>query len=91
MGEPQCGKIDEVPLPLVVNGKEATYGRFPWQAALYIFHANDWTFWCGGSLVSHSLILTGKLLCFPLYIFLTGLQNLFNFNVFHSGTLCLAD
>ncbi|XP_049947696.1 limulus clotting factor C-like [Schistocerca serialis cubense] len=46
-------------VPLVVYGREAPYGHPPWQVALYLLHDGIWTFWCGGSLISSQVVLTG--------------------------------
>jgi secreted trypsin-like serine protease len=55
----ECGRIHEEVIPLVVNGQEAKYGVWPWQAGLFILKAGNWTFWCGGSLISEYAVLTG--------------------------------
>lgn len=56
---PECGKLDEEVTPLVINGQEANYGAWPWQAGLFTLRAGNWTFWCGGSLVSEYAVVTG--------------------------------
>jgi secreted trypsin-like serine protease len=54
-----CGKIGEEVIPLIVNGQEAKYGVWPWQAGLFILQGGNWTFWCAGSLVNEYAVLTG--------------------------------
>lgn len=56
--KPDCGKLDKV-IPLIVNGW-TTKEPFPWQVTLFVMHKGDWAFWCGGSLISEAVVLTGK-------------------------------
>lgn len=55
----ECGKIDEEPVALVVHGWNAKPGQWPWYAPLYCFEDGNWTFWCGSTLISESVVLTG--------------------------------
>ncbi|KAJ9583785.1 hypothetical protein L9F63_021875 [Diploptera punctata] len=55
---PECGKITEEAVPLVVNGHETKYGTWPWQAALFYLQNGNWTFWCGGSLINEYAVIT---------------------------------
>jgi secreted trypsin-like serine protease len=57
---PECGKLGEEVIPLVVNGQEINYGAWPWQAGLFTLQAGNWTFRCGGSLVSEYVVITGQ-------------------------------
>lgn len=64
---PNCGTAPRA-RGLVVAGKNFESGSFPWMAAL--FYENkieevDATYFCGGSLISTKLIVTGKFLIIP--------------------------
>lgn len=56
-----CG-VSKTPLPLIVGGQNFTRGAFPWIVAL--LHTG-WTppkFFCGGTLISKTFVITGNLL-----------------------------
>lgn len=44
--------------PLVVNGWMAEKTRFPWHVVIFSLHEGNWSFICGGSLISEHIILT---------------------------------
>lgn len=49
-------------LALVHHGDNSSMGDFPWMVAVYhSLDGNDWKQFCGGTLISPSLVLTGKL------------------------------
>lgn len=53
-----CGKAETDIAPLIVNGWLTKPGKYQWHAVLYIHESGNWTFWCGGSLVSERAVLT---------------------------------
>lgn len=57
--EPDCGKTGPDGIPMVVKGWIAKAGGYPWHAALYVKEEGQWTFWCGGTLITEKVILTG--------------------------------
>lgn len=65
--EPVCGKAGPDGVPMVVKGWKAKLGGYPWHATLYVKEDGTWDFWCGGSLISESAVLTGKYLLMNLY------------------------
>ncbi|KAK3586776.1 hypothetical protein CHS0354_016951 [Potamilus streckersoni] len=53
----ECGTsllTDEVILPKILFGREATIGQFPWQIALFVYGS----FHCGGSIIHPNWVLT---------------------------------
>ncbi|KAF4520520.1 hypothetical protein B566_EDAN004794 [Ephemera danica] len=51
---PGAGTIGDDVVPHITGGRQASRGQFPWQAALFIDNRG----FCGGSLVTPTLILT---------------------------------
>lgn len=41
----------------IIDGSPASAGQFPWQVAVY-FRTSSGSFFCGGSLISASYVLT---------------------------------
>nr|CAD7398146.1 unnamed protein product [Timema poppensis] len=56
--KPECGHIGTEVTPLVVHGLSAPFGFYPWQSALYVLQAGNWSFWCGGSLLNENAVIT---------------------------------
>ncbi|XP_026313565.1 serine protease gd-like [Hyposmocoma kahamanoa] len=55
----ECGRVMRYsPNPLIVNGKPTYEGQWPWQIALYQTQTVDNKYICGGTLVSHSHVIT---------------------------------
>lgn len=57
--EPKCGKYGPDGIPMVVKGWSAKPGGYPWHAALYVKEEGEWSFWCGSSLITEKVVLTG--------------------------------
>lgn len=55
-----CGVADLEVAPLIVNGWITEQGKFPWHAVLFTLEEGNWTFTCGGSLITERIVLTGK-------------------------------
>ncbi|XP_068910164.1 modular serine protease-like isoform X2 [Tenebrio molitor] len=55
---PDCGVADLEVAPLIVNGWITEQGKFPWHAVLFTLEEGNWTFTCGGSLITERIVLT---------------------------------
>ena len=53
----KCGTVRAVQ-NRIVGGKEASRGQFPWQAQLMLKHDGRYRLACGGTLISHEIVLT---------------------------------
>lgn len=62
----ECGKMESDVTTLIVHGWESTPGEWPWHALLYTLEAGNWSYSCGGSLISENVVLTGKIIYLPL-------------------------
>ncbi|KAB0794062.1 hypothetical protein PPYR_13682 [Photinus pyralis] len=56
--EPECGITAPLATPLIVHGWNSEKQRWPWHATLYSLQHGNWTFWCGGSLITEQAIIT---------------------------------
>lgn len=56
---PECGTISSV-IPLVMNGWNAL-APFPWHVNLYVRTKIEYQYWCGGTLISEAVVVTGNL------------------------------
>lgn len=53
----KCGKVKISHRGNIVGGQAAAKGEFPWLVAF--FYKGE-TYFCGGSLISHTHVVTGK-------------------------------
>lgn len=53
--------MDSSPVPLVWNGWDTNKVIYPWHATMYHYNDGNWETWCGGTLITEKLILTGVL------------------------------
>ncbi|GAB0099245.1 Serine protease gd [Sergentomyia squamirostris] len=55
-----CGKIDSrfSVTPLIFGGEEFPKGSWPWLVAVHVYKGAQFSFVCGGTLVSHNLIVS---------------------------------
>jgi secreted trypsin-like serine protease len=60
----ECGKIlgAREGIPLAINGNDTTITKHPWFAALYDTNGSNFSFFCGASLITKKLIITGLFL-----------------------------
>lgn len=79
---PECGTISSA-IPLVMNGWNAL-APFPWHVNLYLRTKIDYQFWCGGTLISEAVVVTGS--CFSAVI-PSFSSNYMNFK--NSRSLCV--
>lgn len=52
-----CGEVN-LARPLIIAGSDSVRGEWPFAAALY--RVDDGAYFCGGTVISHKHILTGK-------------------------------
>lgn len=57
----ECGVMETEAVTLVVHGWTSKIGQWPWHAVLYLLEEGNWTYWCGGSLISEKVVLTGEI------------------------------
>lgn len=55
---PECGVISSA-IPLIMNGWNAL-APFPWHVNLYVRTKIEYQFWCGGTLISEAVVVTGS-------------------------------
>lgn len=55
-----CGRAEPDFIPLMRHASVTDPGKWPWHSVLYVFEEGSWNFWCGGSLISERVVLTGK-------------------------------
>lgn len=53
-----CGREKAVTTPLIFHGAEVARGQLPWMVALFEREENGVTFFCGGTLISASTVLS---------------------------------
>ncbi|XP_054259265.1 CLIP domain-containing serine protease HP8-like [Macrosteles quadrilineatus] len=56
--KPECGVKSSEAIPLIMHGKGAVLGQFPWAAALYLRFDKQWSFNCGGTLIADNVVIT---------------------------------
>lgn len=57
----KCGSVEVPPAPLITNGQNTARGQWPWHIALYKIEGINLSYSCGGSLISSTAVITGKL------------------------------
>ncbi|XP_055695483.1 serine protease gd-like [Lutzomyia longipalpis] len=59
-GNNVCGKIDSrfTITPLIYGGEEFPKGSWPWLVAVHVYKGAQFSFVCGGTLVSHNVIVS---------------------------------
>ncbi|RZB39248.1 Trypsin, Ldl recept a, and/or Sushi domain containing protein, partial [Asbolus verrucosus] len=55
---PDCGNAELEAAPLVVKGWISERGKFPWHAVLFALEEGNWSFTCGGTLITEKIVLT---------------------------------
>lgn len=56
----ECGIIGVEAAKLVVHGWYSTPEQWPWYAAIYLRESGNWTYSCGGTLITEKVVLTGR-------------------------------
>lgn len=54
-----CG-VSRIRQPLIMNGNTFTRGTFPWIVALNYQGFNETKFFCAGTLISTTFVMSGK-------------------------------
>ena len=64
-----CGQRIAKGTPLIVNGRSADKGEYPWQISVYEVEGTETLHVCGGSMISPKVVISGKILqiCLKLY------------------------
>ena len=56
-----CGQRIAKGTPLIVNGRSADKGEYPWQISVYEVEGTETLHVCGGSMISPKVVISGKI------------------------------
>lgn len=46
---------------LILHGRVSDIGKWPWHAVLYLLEEGNWTFSCGGTIITERVVITGNI------------------------------